>query len=188
MNLRIWKILILQGENQNLGDKEIGKVGKFMNVNGELFDNQLFSVREDVQVRCSFGSRKYPAQILILNPILWTLVNTKVIRAHPTLLKKAQIKNVHWPKTYTIFLLSKPLQLELYFEAAFSKSIHFKTKALRKYYKKNKGFNNADKLRYCHIAAKRIVPLVALSFVSLYWITGLTLYYFPNMSTLHQEK
>ena len=76
-----------------MGDKEIGKVGKFMNVNGEQFDNQLFSVREDVQVRCSFGSRKYPAQIL--NPMLWTLVNTKVIRAHPTLLKKAQTKNVH---------------------------------------------------------------------------------------------
>ena len=94
LNLRIWKILILQRENQNLGDKEIGKVGKFMNVSGEQFDNQLFSVREDVQVKYSFGSRNYQAQILILNPMLWTLVNTEAIRAHPTLLKKAKIKNV----------------------------------------------------------------------------------------------
>ena len=45
-------------ENQNLEDKAIGKVGKFMNVNGEQFDNQLFSVREDVQVQCSLFIQK----------------------------------------------------------------------------------------------------------------------------------
>ena len=56
------------------------------------------------------------------------------------------------------------------------------TKALRKFYKKNQGANNQDKLRYCQIAAKRIVPIVAFGFVSIYWITGLSLYYFPNLN------
>ena len=56
------------------------------------------------------------------------------------------------------------------------------TKALRSFYKKNKGTNNQDKLRYCQIAAKRIVPIVAFGFVSIYWITGLSLYYFPNLN------
>ena len=37
-------------ENHNSGDTEKGKGGKFVNVNGKQFDDQLFSVREDVQV------------------------------------------------------------------------------------------------------------------------------------------
>ena len=50
------------------------------------------------------------------------------------------------------------------------------------YYKKNKkGKSNEEKLRYCQLAAKVGVPVVAGGFVLIYWITGLTLYYFPSI-------
>ena len=34
---------------------------------------------------------------------------------------------------------------------------------------------------YCQLAAKVGLPVVAGGFVLAYWITGLTLYYFPNI-------
>ena len=38
-----------------------------------------------------------------------------------------------------------------------------------------------QKLRQCHLAARVGVPAVAVSFVLVYWATGLTLYYFPHV-------
>lgn len=42
-----------------------------------------------------------------------------------------------------------------------------------------KGKRNLKKIRCCQYVSKVAIPIVALSFIIIYWVIGLTLYLYP---------
>ena len=42
-----------------------------------------------------------------------------------------------------------------------------------------KGKSNVKKIRCCQYASKVLIPIIALGFIIIYWVVGLTLYLYP---------